>query len=89
MAYANVLELKPGYGEAYENRAEAYLGLNKLAEAKSDYMRLFETARPLAGELMTYMHHWIEERQRDPKGISSEDLAAFVRWTDERAAIPQ
>lgn len=89
MAYANVLELKPGYSEAYENRAEAYLGLNKVAEAKSDYMRLFETARPLAGQLMTYMHHWIEERQRDPKGVSSEDLAGFVKWTEERAAIAQ
>jgi tetratricopeptide (TPR) repeat protein len=89
MAYANVLELKPDYSEAYENRAEAYLGLNKLAEAKSDYMVLFKTARPLADHLMTYMHHWIEERQRDPKGISSEDLAGFVKWTDERAAIAQ
>jgi tetratricopeptide (TPR) repeat protein len=88
-AYANVLELKPGYSEAYENRAEAYLGLNKVAEAKSDYMTLFKTARPLAGELMTYMRQWIDERQRDPKGVSSEDLAAFVKWTDERAAIAQ
>jgi tetratricopeptide (TPR) repeat protein len=87
MAYANVLELKPGYSEAYENRAEAYLGLNKVAEAKSDYMTLFKTARPLADQLMTYMHQWIDERQRDPKGVSSGDLAGFLKWTDERAAI--
>jgi tetratricopeptide (TPR) repeat protein len=89
MAYADVLELKPGYSEAYENRAEAYLGLNKVAEAKSDYMTLLKTAPPLAGQLMTYMHHWIEERQRDPKGISGEDLAGFIKWIDERAAIAQ
>jgi tetratricopeptide (TPR) repeat protein len=85
-AYANVLELKPDYGEAYENRAEAYLGLNKIAEAKSDYMMLFKTARPLADQLMTYMHQWIDERQRDPKGVSSDDMAAFVKWTNERAS---
>jgi tetratricopeptide (TPR) repeat protein len=89
MAYANVLELKPGYGEAYENRAEAYLGLNKVAEAKSDYMTLLKIAQPLASQLMTFMHQWIEERQLDPKGISSEDLAGFVKWTVERAAIAQ
>jgi tetratricopeptide (TPR) repeat protein len=89
MAYANVLELKPSYSEAYENRAEAYLGLNKIAEAKSDYMALFKTARPLADQLMIYMHQWIDERQRDPKGVSSADLAAFVKWTNERAAIAQ
>jgi tetratricopeptide (TPR) repeat protein len=88
-AYANVLELKPSYSEAYENRAEAYLGLEKIAEAKSDYMTLFKTARPLADQLMTYMHQWIDERQRDPKGVSSDDLAAFVKWTEERAAIAQ
>ena len=87
MAYANVLELKPGYSEAYENRAEAYLGLNKIAEAASDYMTLFKAARPLADQLMTYMHQWIDERQRDPKGVSSDDLAAFVKWTDERASV--
>jgi hypothetical protein len=38
---------------------------------------------------MTYMHQWINERQRDPEGVSSEDLAAFVKWTDERAALAQ
>ena len=88
-AYVNVLELKPGYSEAYENRAEAYLGLNKIAEAKSDYMTLFKIARPLADQLMSYMHQWIDERQRDPKGVRGEDLTAFVKWTDERAAIGQ
>jgi tetratricopeptide (TPR) repeat protein len=88
-AYANVLELKPGFNEAYEYRAEAYLGLNKVEEAKHDYMTLFKTARPLAGQLMTYMRQWIDERQRDPKGVSSEDLAAFVKWADERATITQ
>jgi tetratricopeptide (TPR) repeat protein len=86
MAYAIVLELKPGYSQAYENRAEAYLGLDKIAEAKSDYMTLFKTARPLADQLMIYMRQWIDERQRDPKGVSSDNLAAFVKWTDERAS---
>jgi hypothetical protein len=38
---------------------------------------------------MTYMHQWIDERQRDPKGVSSDDLAAFVKWTDERASAQQ
>ena len=69
-----------------ENRAQAYLGLNKVAEAKSDYMTLFKTARPLADQLMTYMRRWIDERQRDPKGVSSDDMAAFVKWTNERAS---
>jgi tetratricopeptide (TPR) repeat protein len=88
-AYGKALDLKPNYGEAYEYRAEAYLGLNKLEEAKASYMQLFAGARPLADELMTSMHHWVQERQKDAKGVSADDLAAFAKWVDERAAIAQ
>jgi tetratricopeptide (TPR) repeat protein len=88
-AYGKALELEPRYGEAYEYRAEAYLGLNKLEEAKASYMQLFATARPLADELMKSMHRWIQEHERDAKGLSADDLAAFAKWVDERAAIAQ
>jgi tetratricopeptide (TPR) repeat protein len=88
-AYGKALDLNPRYGEAYEYRAEAYLGLNKIEEAKSSYMTLFTTARPLADELMTSMHHWVEERQHDLRGVSAEDLAAFAKWVDERTAVAQ
>jgi tetratricopeptide (TPR) repeat protein len=88
-AYGKALELNPKYGEAYEYRAEAYLGLNRLAEAKESYMQLFPVARPLADELMASMHHWVEEHQKDAKGVSADDLAAFAKWVDERAAIAQ
>jgi len=88
-AYGKALDLEPRYGEAYEYRAEAYLGLNKPEEAKASYMQLFKSARSLADELMTSMHRWVTERQRDPKGVSSDDLASFAKWVDERAAIAQ
>jgi tetratricopeptide (TPR) repeat protein len=88
-AYGKALELEPRYGEAYEYRAEAYLGLNRIEDAKASYMQLFSTARPLADELMTSMHHWVEDRQHDTKGVSAEDFAAFAKWVDERATIAQ
>jgi tetratricopeptide (TPR) repeat protein len=88
-AYGKALDLQPRYGEAYEYRAEAYLGLNRLEEAKASYMQLFATARPLADELMNSMHRWVQERQSDAKGVNAEDLAAFAKWVDERAAIAQ
>lgn len=89
VAYGKALELNPKYGEAYEYRAEAYLGLNRLEDAKASYMLLFSSARPLADELMTSMHHWIEERQKDAKGVSADDLTAFANWVDERTTIAQ
>jgi tetratricopeptide (TPR) repeat protein len=89
LAYGKALELKPNYGEAYEYRAEAYLGLNRVDDAKAAYMQLFSTARPLADELMTSMHRWVQERQKDAKGLSAQDLTAFAQWVDERTAIAQ
>jgi tetratricopeptide (TPR) repeat protein len=88
-AYAKALDLNPRYGEAYEYRAEAYLGLNKIEEAKASYMTLFSTARPLADQLMTSMHRWVEDRQHESKGVSADDLAAFAKWVDERTAVAQ
>jgi len=88
-AYGKALDLNPRYGEAYEYRAEAYLGLNRIDDAKAAYMQLFGTARPLADQLMTSMHHWVEERKQDAKGVSADDLEAFTKWVDERATIAQ
>jgi tetratricopeptide (TPR) repeat protein len=88
-AYARALELNPAYEEAVEYRAEAYLGLNRIEDAKSAYMDLFAAARPLADELLNSMRRWITERQRDPKGVSSDDLAALAQWVDTRATIAQ
>ena len=88
-AYGKALDLNPKYGEAYEYRAEAYLGLDRLEDAKASYLQLFASARPLADELMASMRHWIEEHQKDAKGVNADDLAAFAKWVDERTAIAQ
>jgi tetratricopeptide (TPR) repeat protein len=88
-AYAHALELKPAYAEAVEYQAEAFLGLNRLEDVKTSYMRLFRDVRPLADELMTAIRRWIDERERDAKGVSSQDLAGFAKWVDERAAVAQ
>jgi len=88
-AYSHALEVNPAYAEAVEYRAEAFLGLNRIEDAKSDYMRLFRDVRPLADELMAAMHRWVEDHQHDSKGVSSEDLTLFAKWVDERTAVAQ
>jgi len=50
-AYAHALQLKPGFTPAIEYRGEAYLALNKVEEAKADYITLFATDRPNADTL--------------------------------------
>jgi lipoprotein NlpI len=60
-AYSDALEVNAAYAEAVEYRAEAFLGLNRIEDAKSDCMRLFRDVRPLADELMAAMHRWVED----------------------------
>ena len=86
-AYAKALELNADYPDAIEYRAEAYLGLNKIDEAKQAYMTLFRESRSLATELMTAMRRWTEAHRADAQGLAPEDVEAFSKWVDERAGI--
>ena len=86
-AYDKSLALAPQYGEAIEYRAEAYLGLNRLDEAKEAYMQLFSANRDLADQLMEAMHAWLELREVEPDGVSSETIEAFGTWIKERGEI--
>jgi tetratricopeptide (TPR) repeat protein len=86
-AYAKALELNPDYPDAIEYRGEAYLGLNRIDDAKQAYMSLFSKSRGLADELMTAMHRWIDSRRKDAQGVAPENLEAFSQWVEERSGI--
>ncbi|MEM7481145.1 MAG: tetratricopeptide repeat protein [Acidobacteriota bacterium] len=86
-AYDTALELAPTYTEAIEYRAEAYLGLNRLDDAKEAYMHLFSLDRQRADELMTAMVTWLENRKADPDGVDAETLEAFDAWVVERTKL--
>lgn len=86
-AYDRALELSPAYGEAIEYRAEAYLGLGRVDDARKAYMHLFGRDRALADELMEAMQDWAAERREDPAGIAGETLEGFDAWIKERGEI--
>ncbi|MFO1465493.1 MAG: tetratricopeptide repeat protein [Steroidobacteraceae bacterium] len=86
-AYDKALTLNPRYFEAMEYRAEAYLGLNRIDEAKSAYMDLFRDARPLSDELLGVMQSWVAARRQDAKGLEPAQLDAFEQWVGERTGI--
>ncbi|MGH8313981.1 MAG: tetratricopeptide repeat protein [Steroidobacterales bacterium] len=88
-AYDQALGYNPAYGEAIEYRAEAYLALGRLDDAKSAYMHLFRDSRPLAAQLMAAMQSWVAAHKQDAQGLSAADLEAFAKWVDERAALSQ
>lgn len=88
--YDRAIEMAPGlYTEAMEYRAEAYLGLNRIDDAKQSYLDLFGADRKQAELLLTQMKLWVAKRQAVPAGVDPQALAAFEKWIAERAAIAQ
>jgi len=85
--YNHTLALKPDLPEAILHRAEAYLGLDRLDEAKSAYMDLFNHARPLADRLMVSMQNWLTMRRADSNGMRAADVDAFDKWLQEQGGI--
>ena len=62
-AYDRALTLKPDYPEAIEYRGHAYLGLNRLDDAKQAYLTLFGSNRKLAAQLLAGMQAWVGEHR--------------------------
>jgi tetratricopeptide (TPR) repeat protein len=86
-SYDRALELSPDYTPAIEYRAEAFLGVNRLEEAKSAYMTLFNSDRARADELTVAMKAWLDKRRQDAAGLAPETIEDFSKWLSQREEI--
>ena len=86
-AYNKALEIEPGFSPAIEYRAEAYLGLNQLDEAKKAYTDLFAGDRPRADILMVSMKSFINDRRANANGLDAQKVDEFSKWVDQRQTI--
>lgn len=86
-AYNESLRINPSYGNAIEYRGEAYLGLNRIADAKDAYMVLFQSEPALADQLLTAMVEWVASRRSDAGGLDSEDVEQFADWVQQRGEL--
>jgi tetratricopeptide (TPR) repeat protein len=88
--YDKAIDMAPGlYTEAIEYRAEAYLGLNRIDDAKQAYLDLFGSDRKQADLLLVEIKNWVVKRQADPAGVDPTSLAALEKWIAERAGISE
>jgi tetratricopeptide (TPR) repeat protein len=85
--YDKALALQPGFPDAIEYRAEAYLALNRVDDAKQAYLELFASDRKQADILMKAMTDWVSGRHADPAGVDPSALSAFEGWIKERSAL--
>jgi tetratricopeptide (TPR) repeat protein len=86
-AYGKALALKPGYPDALEYRGEAYLGLNRIADARQAYLDLYAGNRALAGKLLTAMKDWAAAQRANPADTSAASLDELDKWIQERTQI--
>jgi tetratricopeptide (TPR) repeat protein len=83
-AYDAALHINPDYPYAIEYQGVAFLALNRLDEARFNYLRLYALDTEQAHKLFVAMQAWLEQnRTKPPKGV---DIAAFEAWVAERAA---
>ncbi|HEY0767263.1 MAG TPA: tetratricopeptide repeat protein [Steroidobacteraceae bacterium] len=85
-AYDKALALKPGYPDALEYRGEAYLALNRIADAQQAYLDLYAGNRALAGKLLAAMRSWVATQRASP-ATSATGLDDLDKWIQERAQI--
>jgi Flp pilus assembly protein TadD len=86
-SYERALALAPTSAEAIQYRAEAYLGLNRLTDARQAYMHLFVHDRTASNVVMKAMQTWVERHRAEPAGIEPAAFQAFAQWVRERDAL--
>jgi len=86
-AYDHALAIEPTYTEAIEYRAEAYLALDRVDDARQAYMALFADDRARADELMVAMQAWVARRRATPGELASDLVEQFADWLDQRGEL--
>jgi tetratricopeptide (TPR) repeat protein len=85
--YNHTLSIKPELFEAIEGRAEAFVGTDRLDQAKAAYMDLFNHAPVLADQLMAVMQKWLQSHHEAANGMRGADIDSFGKWLQERDGI--
>ncbi len=86
-SYDRALSLAPDYTPAIEYRAEAYLGLDRVEDAKKAYLTLFPSDRGRSDELLEAMKGWVEKRRAEPGPLTPDAVQEFSRWVAQREEL--
>jgi tetratricopeptide (TPR) repeat protein len=83
-AYEQALRIEPDAPHAIEYQGEAFLGLNRVDEARFNYLRLYALDQKLAAKLLIAMRAWVEANKSNPP--AGVDMPALAAWIAEKAA---
>ena len=81
-AYQSALNIRPDYPHAIEYQGHALLGLNRVNDAKFNYLRLYALDQGQAHKLLRAIGSWADAHaDHPPEGI---DLPSLGVWIAER-----
>ncbi|HKU13320.1 MAG TPA: tetratricopeptide repeat protein [Steroidobacteraceae bacterium] len=86
-AYEQALKINPNAVYAIEYQGEAFLGLNRVDEARFNFLRLYALDQHQAAKLLHAIRGWMKANStKPPTGI---DMPALATWIAEKsAAVP-
>ena len=82
-AYDEALRLSPGYAEALEYRGHAFLGLDRIDDAKQAYLDVFARNRALSAKLLGSIRSWSVSK-RQSADADAKALDGIDAWVVER-----
>ncbi len=83
-ACGKALDIEPSDTAAMEDRAEAFLALNRLDEVKAAYASLRDMDRSRADELAAAIAQWVQKKKVDPSGLDPARVEDFAQWAAKR-----
>jgi tetratricopeptide (TPR) repeat protein len=84
----HALELLPRLPTARENRGEALLGLNRVADAKAEYLDLYPAQPKMAAMLLVTMKQWVKD-QRASGTADKATVDELDQWIRDHEQIAQ
>jgi tetratricopeptide (TPR) repeat protein len=84
-AYQQALKIHPDYPYAIEYQGQAFLGLNRLDEARFNYLRLYALSKGQAAKLLQAMRAWVAANGNRP--IDGVDVNGFSEWVARRSEV--
>lgn len=84
-AYGRALSINPDYPHAIEYQGEALLGLNRIDDARFNYLRLYALDKRQAGKLLQAMQSWVAAHNGAP--LQDVDVNGFAEWVARRVEL--
>jgi len=84
-AYEQALKIYPDYPHAIEYQGQALLGLNRIDEARFNYLRLYALNKGQAAKLLKAMREWVAAHRHD--AIEGVNVSGFSEWVAQRSEL--